>query len=220
MIAPTRTNLLLLKEKIRSVTGSIGILKARRLALIKEFLAMSTPFLRSREEIKAAYARALARLHVALGHEGEDFVSSLEGVTARDPGVEIVERSVMGLSYREINITEEPVRTPDQRGYDYRHTTPHLEEAIAQFEAILAEMLKVAVFESRMKRIGDEIVRGSRRIRVLEERMLPALHQDLKDIAQYIGERERESYYRLKRFKRLMTGRTVEGASAFPPQLP
>jgi len=51
MIHPTRTNLLLLKEKARSVTGSIGILKARRLALIREFLATSTPFLSSREKV-------------------------------------------------------------------------------------------------------------------------------------------------------------------------
>ena len=207
MINPTRTNLLILKEKIRSVTGSIGILKARRLALIKEFLSMSAPFLRSRQEIKGAYARALARLHLAVGHEGEDFVSSLQGVTARDLGVEIVERSVMGLGYRELTVQEDPVRSPDRRGYDYQHTTPHLEEAIGNFEAILAELLEIAAFESRMKRIGDEIMRGSRRIRVLEERTLPALHRDLKRIAQYIGERERESYYRLKRFKKIVTDR-------------
>lgn len=207
MMHPTRTNLLLLKDKIRSVTGSIGILKARRSALIKEFLNMSTPFLRSRKEIRETYARALTRLRLALGHEGEEFLASLEGVTARDLGVEIVERSVMGLSYRDVTVQEDPVRSPDQRGYDYQHTTPHLEEAIGDFEAVLAEMLEISVFESRMKRIGDEIVRGSRRIRVLEERILPALHRDLKEIAQYIGERERESHYRLKRFKNMVTAR-------------
>lgn len=212
MIHPTRTNLLLLKEKIRSVTGSVGILKARRLALIREFLAISAPFLRSRDEIKAAYAQALARLHLALGHEGEDFLASLTGVTARDLGVEIVERSVMGLSYRDVSITENAVRTPERRGYDYLPTSPHLEEAIAKFEAILSEMLEVAVFESRMRRIGDEILRTSRRIRVLEERLLPSLHQYLKRIAQYIGERERESHYRLKQFKRLTAERRREAA--------
>jgi V/A-type H+-transporting ATPase subunit D len=205
MIHPTRTNLLLLKEKTRSVTGSVGILKARRLALIREFLSMSVPFLRSREEIRAAYARALAEMHLALGHEGEEFVESLVGVAGRDLGVEITERSIMGLSYRDVTMKEDPVRSPDERGYDYQHTTPHLEEAIGLFESILAEMLEIAAFESKMKRIGDEIVRVSRRIRVLEERILPGLNRDMRDIAQYIGERERESYYRLKRFKEMMT---------------
>ena len=204
MIHPTRTNLLLLKEKTRSVTGSVAILKARRLALIREFLAMSAPFLRSREEIKATYARALAEMHLALGHEGEEFVASLEQVAGRDLGVEIAEGSDLGLSYREVRMQQSPVRAPNQRGYGFHHTTPHLEEAIAHFEAILAEMLEIAAFESKMKRIGDEIMRISRRIRVLEERILPRLHHDMRKIAQYIGERERESFYRLKRFKEIM----------------
>jgi V/A-type H+/Na+-transporting ATPase subunit D len=210
MIHPTRTNLLLLKEKTRSVTGSVGILKARRLALIREFLAMSAPFLRSREEIKASYARALAQMHLALGHEGEEFVGSLEEVTGRDLGVDIRQASDLGLSYREVTVQESPVRSPDQRGYDWQHTTPHLEEAIDLFEGILAEMLAIAAFESKMKRIGDEIVRIARRIRVLEERILPRLRQEMKKIAQYIGERERESYYRLKRFKEMLTHGAAE----------
>lgn len=206
MIHPTRTNLLLLKEKARSVTGSVGILKARRLALIRELLAMSAPFMRSREEISGAYARALVELHLSLGHEGEQFVESLEAVSGRELGVEIAERSVMGLRYREVTVREEPVRSPEERGYDYRVTTPHVEEAIHLFESILGEMLKIAAFESRMKRVGDEIVRVTRRTRVLEERILPGLRREIRDIAQYIGEREREAYYRLKLFKEMRTG--------------
>jgi V/A-type H+-transporting ATPase subunit D len=206
MIHPTRTNLLLLKEKSRSVTGSIGILKARRLALIREFLATSAPFLRSRDEVKTAYARALIEMHLSLGHEGEEGIESLESVGGRKLGVEISERSVMGLRYRDVTVPEDPVRSPEERGYDYRSTTPHLEEAIHLFESIMAEMLEIAAFESRMKRLGDEIVRVTRRTRVLEERVLPGLYLDIKGIGQYISERERESYFRLKLFKKMVTG--------------
>ena len=206
MIHPTRTNLLLLKEKSRSVSGSIGILKARRLALIREFLATSAPFLRSRDEVRTAYARALIEMHLSLGHEGEEGIESLENVGGRKLGVEISERSVMGLRYRDVTVPESPVRSPEERGYDYRSTTPHLEEAIHLFENIMAEMLEIAAFESRMKRLGDEIVRVTRRTRVLEERTLPGLHRDIRGIGQYIGERERESYYRLKQFKKFITG--------------
>ena len=201
MIHPTRTNLLVLKDKARSVTGSIGILKARRLALIREFLAMSAPFLRSRDEVKTAYARALTELRLSLGYEGEDCIESLESVGGRDLGVEITERSVMGLHYRDVTVTEDPVRSPEERGYDYRPTTPHLEETLHLFESIMAEMLEIAAFESRMKRVGDEIMRVTRRTRVLEERTLPGLRRDIRGIAQYIGERDREAHYRLKRFR-------------------
>jgi V/A-type H+-transporting ATPase subunit D len=201
MIHPTRTNLLLLKEKSRSVVNSVAILKARRQALIREFLATTLPFTRSREEVRDAYAGALAELHLSLGHEGAEFIEALAAVAGRDLGVEIAERSVMGLRYRDVTVHETPLRSPEERGYDYRATTPHLEEALHRFEAIVAEMLEIAAFESKLKRLGDEILRIMRRVRVLEERILPDLKRRIRGIAQYIGEREREAHYRLKRFK-------------------
>jgi V/A-type H+/Na+-transporting ATPase subunit D len=203
MIHPTRTNLLLLREKARSVENSVGILKARRQALIREFLGTTVPFLASRDEVRGEYAQALAELHVSLGHEGEDGVGSLKAVTGRELEVEIEERSVMGLRYRDVAPAESPIRSPGERGYDYRTTTPHLEEAIYRFETIVAAMLEIAAYESRLKRLRDEIVRVTRRIRVLEERVLPSLLHDIRVIGQYIGEREREAHYRLKRFKEL-----------------
>jgi V/A-type H+-transporting ATPase subunit D len=205
MIHPTRTNLLLIKDKARSVTGSIGILKARRLALIREFLSLSAPFLRSRDEVRTAYHRSLTEIHLSLGHEGEECIEALECVTGRELGVEITERSTMGLRYRDVTMPEDPVRSPEERGYDYRATTPHVEEAIHLFESILREMLEIAAYESKMKRLGNEIVRVTRRTRVLEERILPGLRRDIREIGHYLGERERESYYRLKQFKEQVT---------------
>ena len=80
MIHPTRTNLLLLKEKARSVQNSTGILKARRQALIRELLATSAPFLASRESVQATYGRAIRELAVSAGIEGEPFLASLAAI--------------------------------------------------------------------------------------------------------------------------------------------
>ncbi len=203
MIHPTRTNLLLLREKSRAVANSIGILKARRQALIREFLGASLPFLRSREELRRGYGAAIEEMQLARGCEGDDGVASVEAVSDRDIRVEIVEKSVMGLHYRDLVSGETPVRSPDERGYDYRLTTPHVEESLHQFETVMAAMLENAAFESKLKRLGEEIVRVTRRTRVLEERLLPALRRQVRGIAQYLGEREREAFYRLKRFKAL-----------------
>lgn len=201
MIHPTRTNLLLLREKALSVTNSVGILKARRQALIREFLTATLPFLRSREEIRKTYAQALGELALSLGHERREGIESLTAVTARDFKVEITEKSIWGLTYKDIAVHGTPVRTPEERGYDWRSTTPHVEEAIHLFERILESMLGIATFESKLKRLGDEILRTTRRVRVLEERVLPDLRYQIKIISHYIAEREREAYYRLKRFK-------------------
>lgn len=205
MIHPTRTNLLMLKDKARSVINSAGILKARKQALIKEFLAATVPFLRSREDIRKSYGKALRELALAIGHEGKDEIGSIAAATERDFKIDVVEKSIWGLRYKDIVFHDAPVRDPDKRGYDEYSTTPHLEEGTLLFEKLLESMLHIAEYESKLKRLGDEILRTTRRIKVLEEMVLPGLRSQIKTISQYIGERERESFYRLKRVKNILT---------------
>ncbi len=219
MIHPTRTNLLLLKDKARAVAGSIGILKGRRQALIRELLETSRPLLQSRGEIRRAYGRGIIELQLSLGHEGESAIASLAAAGRRDLGLEIVDKQALGLRFREVQVRQSPLRAPDERGYDYLGSTPHLEEAFALFEKIVEQMLETAAFEGKLRRLGDELVRVTRRIRVLEERLLPRLRGEIHAIAQYLGEREREAFYRLKRFKQRNPQHRLEGVNCPPPRI-
>lgn len=209
MIHPTRTNLLQLREKSASVVNSIGILKARRQALIREFVSTTKPFLRSRDEVRTIYAEAIRELRVSCGHEGGKYIDSLVITIGREFGIEIEEKKVMGLRYRDVTAHESAIRSPAERGYDYLSTTGHLEEAIHRFETVLQAMLDLAAFESKLKRLGEEIRRITRRIRVLEEKIQPTLNKQIRSIDQYISEREREAYYRLKRFKEIQRSKFV-----------
>lgn len=201
MIHPTRTELLLLKEKRASVAESVGILRARRQTLIREFLQTVRPFLQSREAIGREYGNARSELQLAKGGEGAAFVETLAATSARDVGVEVTERNLMGVRYRELTVWGPFVRSLDERDYGYLSTTPHLEEAIYLFERTTEAVLAMAVFESKLKRLGEEIQRLTRRTRALEERLLPQLTGEIRSITQYLGEREREAHFRLKRFK-------------------
>jgi len=201
VIHPTRTNLLNLKEKAESVKNSISLLKAKRQALIKEFLETVMPLLRSREEIRRLYGRSIERLSLSKGHEGVENIESISFVTEKTLNVEIKEKVLWGLEYKEITYTESPIKKPEQRPYDYISSTEHLEESLQGFERIIEAILEIANFESKIKRLAEEILKTTRRIRVLEERILPELKRRIKDIENYLFEREREAFYRLKRFK-------------------
>jgi V/A-type H+-transporting ATPase subunit D len=201
MIHPTRTDLLQLKEKVASVANSVAILKARRQALIRELLASIQPFLHSRDAIRTAYGTAITELHLAKGHEGNSFIETLAAGSAREVGVDVAEKNVMGVRYRELTGWGPFVRTPDQRNYGYALTTPHLEESLHLFERTVQEMLEIAAFENKLQMLGREIQHVTRRTRVLEERVLPRLKAQIRAITHYIGEREREAHFRLKRFK-------------------
>jgi V/A-type H+-transporting ATPase subunit D len=220
MIHPTRTDLLQLRDKLASVANSVAILKARRQALIREFLRAVHPFLRSRAAIGGDYGRAIGELRLATGHEGLAAIDTLAGMSERDVGVDIVEKSIMGVHYRELTVWGPFVRSPEERNYGYAATTPHLEEAVDAFERIAEAIAGIAVFESKLKRLGDEIQDVTRRTRVLEERVLPKLKTEIKAITQYIGEREREAHFRLKKFKARRTAITPVVAIAARTERP
>lgn len=201
MIHPTRTDLLQLKQKTVSMVNSVAILKARRHALIRSFLDSVRPFVRSRDAIGLDYGRALAEIHLSEGHEGMAAIESLAATAAREVGVTVEERNALGVRYRDLAIYGPFVRSPAERNYGYTLTSPHLEESIHLFESIVGSMLEIAAFESKVKMLGQEITRVTRTTRVLEERVLPTLRADIRTIVDYIGEREREANFRLRRFK-------------------
>ena len=203
MIHPTRTNLLLLKDKSSSVSNSIGILKSRRQALIIEFLKTSTPYLESRKAIRQLYGDGIVELLFSIGHLGEAVIDSISEVSIREFGIQISSRKLWGLEYKEISPRDSAVRDVKARNYDIRATTANLEEAAWRFEKIVDAILDIAEYDNKLQRLSREIIQTTRRVRVLEERILPLLKKQIKSITQYLGERERETYYRLKQFKEI-----------------
>ena len=203
MIHPNRTYLLELKEKRSAVSGSLTILKARRQALLHEFLESVRPFLQSRQQIKNLYDKALDELHESLGDEGELGVASLAGVNRREDILNVREKNILGIRYYDVDLPGNIRRPVDGRNYDFTAGSSHLEECMELFEKLVEELLHFAAFETKVRRLGEEILRVSRRTRVLEEKVLPDLFHKIRVTGQYIGEREREEYFRLKKFKNL-----------------
>ncbi len=203
MIHPNRTYLLQLKQKQSAVSGSLKILKARRQALLLEFLASVRPFLKSRQQIKGLYSRALRQLHFTLGNEGELTVASIAMINKRDGSLGIKEKNILGVRYYDVDQPTGIRRQVDERNYDFTAVNSHMEEGMYLFESLVEAMLSLAAFETKVRRLGEEILRVSRRARVLEERVLPDLFRKIRATGQYIGEREREEYFRLKKFKNI-----------------
>lgn len=203
MIHPTRTNLLQLREKRATVDGSVLLLKGRRQALLREFLQVAAPLMQSRDRLAELYDEAIAALNTARRHEGEPFLHAAAMAARRDFGLRVAERNLLGLRFREVSATCDPRRLPSEREYDESVTHPATEEAIDRFERIVAELFELAIYEGKVKRLGDELLRLTRRIKVMEERILPGLTGEIRTISRFLEERERESFYRLKLFKEM-----------------
>jgi tRNA-dihydrouridine synthase len=71
-----------------------------------------------------------------------------------------------------------------------------------EFEKALEAALRIASVEGRLKRIGEEVRKGTRMINALNEVVLPGLRRRMRAIRLVLEEREREDAFRLRRLKR------------------
>ena len=210
MIHPNRTYLLQQKARSKAVSNSLAILQARRQALIMEFLSSARPFLLNRRQISGEYRKAIEALQLEKGVDGTETVASVAAVSALGLEIDIVPRNILGVRYKEALVADAIRGGDDAFPYDPGFTAPTLEEATERFRRVLENMLKFAGFESKIKRLARDIGQLSRKSRVLEQRILPELRRTIRAAVQYIGEREREDHFRLKKFKELKSGKQKE----------
>ena len=211
MIHPNRTYLLQLKQKQLAVSSSLKILKARRQALLLEFLGAIRPVLSSRQQVRVLYYDALQELYQSMGDDGQHTIMSVVMVNKREGVLAVQEKNILGVKYYDAVLPKNIRRLVDARKYDFTASGSHMEEAADLFERTVESLLVLAAFEIKINKLGEEILRVSRRTRVLEERILPDLASKVKATNLYIGEREREEYFRLKKFKNIQEISRVAG---------
>jgi len=71
-----------------------------------------------------------------------------------------------------------------------------------KFEVMLDGLIDYAGKETRLRRVGEEIQKTSRRVNALEQVRLPNLSEQVAYIRQTLDERAREDLFRLKKVKK------------------
>jgi len=204
-VNPTRINLLALREQARTAGDGARLLKGKRDALMKEFLAMVTTVVDSRQRLAEFCRAGMRTLHTAKSLEGEHALASAALSTARVLPIAVRDRRVWGVPVPEIELGD-LVRSFDARGYNPITTPVLVEETAEAFERILEQALRIAVHETRLRRLGEEIRRTNSRVNALEQLLIPGLRADAAEIVGVLEERARENTLRLKHLKRRLSG--------------
>lgn len=200
LIGRTRMNLLLLKRQIEAAERGLTLLRSKREALVREFFTAVGRVAERRSEIEAAMAQARSSLAVALGMEGRAPLRSAGFAAQRTVPIELTERNVWGVRF--LDLRHGPVaRTADARGYAISGVSTYIDETARRFETVLELILRSVSVELRLKKLGTEIKKVTRRINALEEIVIPSLMRQVREIRQTLGEREREDRFRMKQFK-------------------
>ena len=199
-IGHTRTNLLQLKRQIQIAERGLALLRSKREALVREFFAVMDRMVQSREQLETAMGQAMGSLSLALGREGQAVLRSAGFAAQRHLPIDLIERNVWGVRFPELHHPT-IARTMDNRGYSVPGVSTFVDETARRFETVLELILRSVAVEMRLKKLGAEIKKVTRRINALNEVMIPLLTRQVRTIRQTLEEREREDLFRMKRFK-------------------
>lgn len=198
--SPTRMNLLILKARVESSRKGLELLRSKREALVREFFSAMDAVIASRDLLRNLMEGAMRSLAVAIGLDGRAVVQSAALASRRDIPIELIEKNIWGVRFPEVRHPS-VLRSVDARGYAMTGVSGYINTASRDFEKVLDQILKIISVEMRLKKIGGEVKKTTRRINALTEVVLPGLQLQIRGIRFALEEREREEIFRMKRFK-------------------
>ena len=199
-VPPTRMGLLGTRARRRTAWKGVGLLRSKRDALASDFFKLVHGLIEGRELLEGSLRKAAKALTLARAIEGEETLVSLALAGAREIPVEIERQKIWGIPTPEVSAPR-LLRATDARGASPQGTSLGAAEAARAHEEALEILLNICSREIRVRRLGEEIRKTSRRINALEQFMIPRLDGEVSRIELALEEREREDLARLKRFK-------------------
>lgn len=211
-VSPTRMNLLARKGQVALARQGVDLLKKKRDALVSEFFSVVRNNLGSRQRLNTASQEAVDMLNLAVGLEGRPALESLGLAGRREIDLEVSERNVWGIKIPEVG-GPSLRRREFERGYSPVSASARSMQASSLFEEVLDLMVEVAGSETRIKKLGAEIKKTTRRVNALEQVVIPRILREIAYIKSVLEQREREDIFRLKMIKGKSTPAKAEPGS-------
>jgi V/A-type H+-transporting ATPase subunit D len=196
-VPPTRSNLLRLREELKSAREGHKVLDRKREALVAELIGLvrSAETLQDEmnKELAAAY-QALERARLTMGQERIEWASLAVNKTV---DVQLRYHGVMGVSIPKIEARGEPPKI----SYSLGDTPASLDEANTSFQSVLNRLPELAEVVTSVWRLAVELRKTQRRVNALQYIFIPEYEETVSFIISTLEEREREETFYLKRLK-------------------
>lgn len=208
-IAPTRSNLLRMRQALKLAREGYEILDKKREVLTTELMHQAhnaaTQQARVWQKLADAYY-ALTEARLSMGREHLEWTALAVNKSVE---VEIKLRSIMGVVIPTVEAHGEPPEMP----YGLGDTTVALDEAVARFRQVLDEIPMLSEIMTSVWRLARELQKTQRRVNALQYIFIPEYEEIVTFIESALEEREREEIFRLKRLKSKSTTARVGPAT-------
>jgi len=207
-IAPTRSNLLQRRDQLTLANRGTDLLKRKRDALIGEFFSLVQESLKARRALNESSREAYFSLFLAKAWDGPEAVESLSLAGETQLELDIRVENLFGVKVPQVQSPEFGGDLPFSPVGAGARTL----DAASQFRTLTGAPISVAATETRLRLVGEEIKKTSRRVNALEQIVIPGVQQQIKDIRSVLDQRALEEITVLKRIKAKLDAREEDKA--------
>ena len=196
-IAPTKSNLLSLKEQLAVSTEGYDLLEQKREILVMELMHLVERVKLLERDMDKCIAKAypaLKRMLLAMGGERTERLAMAVGYK-----FEITKKPVIigGMNFTSLDVT-----LPKRELFSsFMGTTPDNDEVMADFFELLALITQMASIRTIVWRLAMEVKKTQRRVNALDKMVIPQSKETVKYIESVLEERERDNVFVLKALK-------------------
>lgn len=196
---PTKGNLILAKNSLALSKQGFDLMDKKRNILIRELMDLIAEATDIQEEIDTTFTNAYRALQKANIQMGIHEVEQVSLAVPVENSIHIKRRSVMGTEIPKV----EYEKKEQKPAYSFYHTRISLDEACEQFEKVKELTIRLAEIENSAYRLAYNIKKTQKRANALQNITIPKYENLSKEIQEYLEEKEREEFTRLKVIKKM-----------------
>jgi V/A-type H+-transporting ATPase subunit D len=196
-IAPTKTNLMKVKQDLGFAREGWELLDQKRKILIVELMGLIDRAVEAQEEVEEKLGEAFEALDQAILRMGRREINMIALGMNIESDISFSEKRVMGVSLPRVK-----VRFDDRSPYfAAAESSIWIDEAIKKFREVLRLLGTLAEARISLMRLSREVGKTIRRVNALEKIFIPDYDETLKYIEMALEESEREAFFVLKLVK-------------------
>lgn len=193
-IAPTKSNLLVLKRQLAFAEEGYDLLEQKRQILIFELMSRLGRARDAEHGIHEALHEAFDSLREARLDNGSEALDRAALAVKMDHQVDVSDQHLMGIKIPHVTVKTEPVSVQ----FGVGGTSANTDQAMSRFVALLPLLAELAELENAVIRLARELRKTQRRCNALSKTFMPTYRETITYITGALEERERESSVILK----------------------
>lgn len=200
-VNPTRMELSILKERLKTATRGHKLLKDKQDELMRQFIMKIKENNELRKKVEGQLTSAMQDFVLAKSMKSDQMVQEIFSLPAKEVSLQVRYDSVMSVKVPKFNYEIKDQSLDSEFPYSYVATTSDMDQAIESVNDSLTDMLKLAEIEKGCQLMADEIEKTRRRVNALEFRTIPQLEETIYFIEMKLEEAERAQVTRMMKIK-------------------